>query len=130
MYESPESRRSTDFQMGGDGYPGTESLESNWTEAIIWASQREAFKYILGVFYEGSGLMLDSKCQRLDAISGYEQMAMKPPSEHAKECMKRPAYYGVLGYLRHKNIDTGEEIGRGAGSENGERTEEGIPPEL
>lgn len=74
--------------------------------------------------------MSDSKCQRLDAISGYEQMAMKPPSEHAKEYMKRPAYYGVLRYLRHKNIDTGEEIGRGAGSENRERTEEGIPPEL
>lgn len=50
--------------------------------------------------------------------------------EHAKRFMKRPAYYGVLRYLRHKNIDTGEEIGRGAGSENRERTEEGIPPEL
>lgn len=74
--------------------------------------------------------MLDSKCQRLDAISGYEQMAEKPPTEHAKRFMKRPAYYGVLGYLRHKNIDTGEEIGRGAGNEDRERTEEGIPPEL
>lgn len=59
-----------------------------------------------------------SKDQRLDAISGRDQF------------MKRPAYYGVLGYLRHKNINTGEEIGRGAGSENRERTEEGIPPEL
>ena len=59
--------------------------------------------------------MSDSKCQRLDAISDRDQMAEKPPSEHAKEWMKRPAYYGVLGYLRHKNIDTGEEIGRGQG---------------
>lgn len=68
--------------------------------------------------------MSDSKCQRLDAISDRE------PCEHAKRFMKRPAYYGVLRYLRHKHIDTGEEIGRGAGSENRERTEEGIPPEL
>lgn len=75
-------------------------------------------------------LMHISKDQRLDAISGRDQMAEKPPSEHAKKWMKRPAYYGVLRYLRHKNIDTGEEIGRGAGSENRERTEEGIPPEL
>lgn len=74
--------------------------------------------------------MSDSKCQRLDAISGYEQMAEKPPLEHVKKWMKRPAYNGVIRYLRHKNIDTGEEIGRGAGSENRERTEEGIPPEL
>ena len=71
-----------------------------------------------------------SKDQRLDAISGRDQMAEREPCEHAKRFMKRPAYYVVLGYLRHKNIDTGEEIGRGAGSENRERTEEGIPPEL
>ena len=74
--------------------------------------------------------MSDSKCQRLDAISDRDQMAEREPCEHAKRFMKRPAYYGVLGYLRHKNINTGEEIGRGAGSENRERTEEGIPPEL
>ena len=79
--------------------------------------------------------MSDSKCQRLDAISGRDQMAEKSPSEHAKKWMKRPAYYGVLGYLarqkvKRNKIDTGEEIGRGAGSENRERTEEGIPPEL
>lgn len=60
--------------------------------------------------------MSDSKCQRLDAISDRDQMAEKPPSEHAKEWMKRPAYYGVLGYLRHKKINTGEEIGRGQGA--------------
>ena len=41
----------------------------------------------------------------------------------------------ILGYLarqkaKRNKIDTGEEIGRGAGSENRERTEEGIPPEL
>lgn len=71
-----------------------------------------------------------SKDQRLDAISGRDQMAEREPCEHAKRFMKRPAYYGVLGYPRHKNINTGEEIGRGAGSENRERTEEGIPPEL
>lgn len=74
--------------------------------------------------------MSDSKCQRLDAISDRDQMPEKPPTEHAKEWMKRTTYYGVLRYLRHKKIDTGEEIGRGARSENRERTEEGIPPEL
>lgn len=58
--------------------------------------------------------MSDSKCQRLDAISARDQMAEREPCEHAKRFMKRPAYYGVLGYLRHKNINTGEEIGRGA----------------
>lgn len=57
--------------------------------------------------------MSDSKCQRLDAISDRDQMPEKPPTEHAKEWMKRTAYYGVLRYLRHKKIDTGEEIGRG-----------------
>ena len=71
-----------------------------------------------------------SKDQRLDAISGRDQMAEREPCEHAKRFMKRPAYYGVLGYLRHKKINTGEEIGRGAGSENRKRTEEGIPTEL
>ena len=79
--------------------------------------------------------MSDSKCQRLDAISGRDQMAEREPCEHAKRFMKRPAYYGVLGYLarqkaKRNKIDTGEEIGRGAGSENRERTEEGIPTEL
>lgn len=74
--------------------------------------------------------MSDSKDQRLDAISDRDQMAEKPPLEHVKKWMKRPAYNGVIRYLRHKNIDTGEEIGCGAGSENRERTEEGIPPEL
>lgn len=76
-----------------------------------------------------------SKDQRLDAISGRDQMAEREPCEHAKRFMKRPSYYGVLGYLarqkaKRNKIDTGEEIGRGAGSENRERTEEGIPPEL
>lgn len=79
--------------------------------------------------------MSDSKCQRLDAISDRDQMAEREPCEHAKRFMKRPAYYGVLGYLarqkaKRNKIDTGEEIGRGAGSENRERTEEGIPTEL
>lgn len=76
-----------------------------------------------------------SKDQRLDAISGRDQMAEREPCEHAKRFMKRPAYYGVLGYLarqkaKRNKIDTGEEIGRGAGNENRERTEEGIPTEL
>lgn len=79
--------------------------------------------------------MSNSKCQRLDAISDRDQMAEREPCEHAKRFMKRPAYYGVLGYLarqkaKRNDIDTGEEIGRGAGSENRERTEEGISPEL
>lgn len=79
--------------------------------------------------------MSDSKCQRLDAISDRGQMAEREPCEHAKRFMKRPAYYGVLGYLerqkaKRNKIDTWEEIGRGAGSENRERTEEGIPTEL
>lgn len=37
--------------------------------------------------------MSDSKCQRLDAISGRDQMVEKPLSEHAKKWMKRPAYH-------------------------------------
>lgn len=59
-----------------------------------------------------------SKDQRLDAISGRDQMAEREPCEHAKRFMKRPAYYGVLGYLarqkaKRNKIDTEEEIGRG-----------------
>lgn len=76
-----------------------------------------------------------SKDQRLDAISGRDQMAEKPPTEEASRRFRTPACYSILGYLarqkaKRKNIDTEEEIGRGAGSENRERTEEGIPPEL
>ncbi len=66
-----------------------------------------------------------SKDQRLDAISGRDQMAEREPCEHAKRFMKRPAYYGVLGYLRHKNIDTGEEIGRGQECSDPVRGDEG-----
>lgn len=76
-----------------------------------------------------------SKDQRLDAVSDRDQMAEKPPTEEASRRFRTPACYGILDYLarqkaKRKNIDTGEEIGRGAGSENRERTEEGIPPEL
>ena len=73
-----------------------------------------------------------SKCQRLDAISGRDQMAERPPDSHAVQWFRRPAYHncGVLEYLRKKNVDTGEEIGRGAGTEDRERIEKGIPPEL
>ena len=66
-----------------------------------------------------------SKDQRLDAISGRDQMAEREPCEHAKRFMKRPVYYGVLGYLRHKNIDTGEEIGRGQECSDPVRGDEG-----
>ena len=62
--------------------------------------------------------MSDSKCQRLDAISGRDQMAEKPPTEEASRRFRTPACYGILDYLARqkakKNIDTGEEIGRGA----------------
>lgn len=62
--------------------------------------------------------MSDSKCQRLDAISGYEQMAEKMPTEEASRRFRTPACYSILGYLakqkvKRSNIDTGEEIGRG-----------------
>ena len=69
--------------------------------------------------------MSDSKCQRLDAISDRDQMAEREPCEHAKRFMKRPVYYGVLGYLRQKNIDTGEEIGRGQECSDPVRGDEG-----
>ena len=76
--------------------------------------------------------MSDSKCQRLDAISDRDQMAERPPDSHAVQWFRRPAYHncGVLDYLEQRNIDTGEEIGRGAGTEDRERIEKGIPPEL
>lgn len=62
--------------------------------------------------------MSDSKDQRLDAISGRDQMAEKPPSEEASRRFRTPACYSILGYLarqkaKRKNIDTGEEIGHG-----------------
>ena len=79
--------------------------------------------------------MSDSKCQRLDAISDRDQMAEKPPSEEASRRFRTPACYSILGYLarqkaKRNKIDTGEEIGRGAGTEDRERIEKGIPPEL
>ena len=52
MHESPERRRRIDIQMGGDRHTGTESLESNRAEAIIWTSQRKTFGHVLGVLYE------------------------------------------------------------------------------
>lgn len=71
-----------------------------------------------------------SKDQRIDAISDRDQMAEKPPSEHAKKWMKRPAYYGVLGYLarqkvKRNKIDTGEEMGRGQECSDPVRGDEG-----
>lgn len=62
-----------------------------------------------------------SKCQRLDAISDRDQMAEKPPTEEASRRFRTPACYGILDYLarqkaKRKNIDTGEEIGRGQGA--------------
>lgn len=38
MYESSERRWSVDFQVGRDGYSGTESLEGNRAETIIRTS--------------------------------------------------------------------------------------------
>ena len=62
--------------------------------------------------------MSDSKCQCLDAISGRDQMAEKPPTEEARRRFRTPACYSILGYLarqkaKRNKIDTGEEIGRG-----------------
>ena len=79
--------------------------------------------------------MSDSKCQRLDAISDRDQMPEKPPTEEASKRFRTPACYSILGCLarqkaKRNKIDIGEEIGRGAGSENRERIEKGIPPEL
>ncbi len=59
-----------------------------------------------------------SKDQRLDAISGRDQMAEKPPTEEASRRFRTPACYGILDYLarqkaKRNKIDTGEEIGRG-----------------
>ncbi len=56
--------------------------------------------------------MSDSKCQRLDAISGRDQMAEKPPTEEASRRFRTPACYSILGYLarqkaKRNKIDTG-----------------------
>lgn len=60
-----------------------------------------------------------SKDQRLDAISGRDQMAEKPPTEEASRRFRTPACYSILGYLarqkaKRNNTNAGEEIGRGA----------------
>lgn len=56
--------------------------------------------------------MSDSKCQRLDAISGRDQMAEKPPNQHAYEKFKRKAYQSVSveEYLRKRNFDVEKKI--------------------
>ena len=43
--------------------------------------------------------MSDSKCQRLDAISGRDQMAEKPPTEEANRRFRTPVRYEFLDYL-------------------------------
>ena len=43
--------------------------------------------------------MSDSKCQRLDAISGRDQMAEKPPTEEASRRFRSPVCYEFLDYL-------------------------------
>ena len=43
--------------------------------------------------------MSDNKCQRLDAISGRDQMAEKPPTEEASRRFRSPACYEFLDYL-------------------------------
>ena len=40
-----------------------------------------------------------SKCQRLDAISGRDQMAEKPPTEEASRRFRMPVCYEFLDYL-------------------------------
>ena len=57
-------------------------------------------------------LMHISKDQRLDAISGRDQMAEKPPTEEASRRFRTPACYSILGYLarqkaKRNKIDTG-----------------------
>ena len=43
-----------------------------------------------------------SKDQRLDAISGRDQMAEKPPTEEASRRFQTPACYSILGYLARR----------------------------
>lgn len=43
-----------------------------------------------------------SKDQRLDAISGRDQMAEKPPTEEASRRFRMPVCYGFLEYLAKK----------------------------
>lgn len=56
MYESSERRWSVDFQVGRDGYSGTESLESYRSETIVRASQRKAIGDVLGMLYERASI--------------------------------------------------------------------------
>lgn len=56
--------------------------------------------------------MSDSKCQCLDAISGCDQMAEKPPTEETSRRFRTQACYSILGYLarqkaKRNKIDTG-----------------------
>ena len=53
--------------------------------------------------------MSDSKCQRLDAISGRDQMAEKPPTEEANRRFRTPVCYDFLGYLAKKKKVQGKD---------------------
>ena len=54
-----------------------------------------------------------SKDQRLDAISGRDQMAEKPPTEEASRRFRTPACYSILGYLASGNQkDLSDELAR------------------
>ena len=43
--------------------------------------------------------MSDSKCQRLDTISGRDQMAEKPPTEEASRRFRTPVCYDFFVFL-------------------------------
>lgn len=50
-----------------------------------------------------------SKDQRLDAISGRDQMAEKPPTEEASRRFRMPVCYEFLGYLAKKKKVQGKD---------------------
>ena len=56
MHEGSERRWSIDFQVGRDGYSGTESLEGNRTETIIRTSQRKEIGHVLGMLHERTSI--------------------------------------------------------------------------
>ena len=52
VYAGFETRRCTYFQVVGVRHPGGRSLESHWTKAAVWTSQRKTEPHVLGVLYE------------------------------------------------------------------------------
>jgi len=51
----------------------------------------------------------DANAQRLDAISGRDQMAEKPPTEEASRRFRMPVCYEFLGYLAKKKKVQGKD---------------------